>query len=269
MKSYKTNQTLLRTFIDNTQSSQKCSIFDENKVLCENSDVENRNIATIVHIKGVRLTNTSFQLDIENKQILLLEDTNIFDTCMLKNNEIKNEIEKTDATKEVKENAKQTVKEDIKESVDKNNVKENDIDIPKQNLITHETRQPVIGDVEELNLEHFKETNLGMDTMNSNMKLKTPQDVYMHMYKMAKRRARETRKQAIKAYIDAQNIKAAYLIKDDNESGASQHLGTQYPYQNISDSDLESTSSSEGESEDGAEYENSEEEQSIEANATQ
>lgn len=237
MKSHKTNQTLVRTFIDNNQSSQKCSIFDENKVLCEYKDVENRNIASIVHVKGVRLTNTSFQLDIENKQILFLSDTNVFDTCILNSS---NTLTKPTL--------------DISPPIETYSEHTNDKDSELQEELSDHTK--VITDkeetknivVEELNLDKFENQPQDMTNTkgsNTNLKLKTPYDVYYEMYRIAKKRARETRKEAIKAYIEAQNIKAAYLIKEHDKETNDNSIGNQYPYQNISDSDNETSSSDE------------------------
>lgn len=256
VKTYKTNQTLLRTFIDINSGNQKCSIFDENKMICDMASVENRKIATILHIKGIRLTSTSFQLDIENKQILLLDDKNVFEECMidvdkpiskqqhpdtvvLKENErvpLKSESTSSNENLGSLEQSKKINNEDDKKTQDYSN----DSDYESE-------------DLKEIDLTHFVDGKEdGGEDVNGDkkkMKLKTPHDVYLEMYHLAKKRAKETRKHAIKAYIDAQNIKAAYLIKDDD----AQQMG-QYPYNDISDEDSDSSESdSESDEYDGEE----------------
>ena len=250
MKTYKTNQTLLRTFIDTSSGNQSCSIFDENKVACEPSGVENRKIATILHIKGIRLTSTSFQLDIENKQILILEDRNVFDECMF------------DVSKPISDSQTKPMSRDTKPKNQSNSSSSENLDEAK---ISSSSKDEVVlessSELKEVDLNHFvnkdnKETE-DHEEKKTNLKLKTPQDVYQEMYKLAKRRANETRKQAIKAYIDAQNIKAAYLIKDDQNEG----MNSNYPYNNISESDnssdLDSDDSSDLDSEGGSDMEES------------
>lgn len=242
IKTYKTNQTLLRTFIDMNSGNQKCSIFDENKIICGMESVENRKIATILHIKGIRLTSTSFQLDIENKQILLLDDKNVFEECMIDVNNSKskpqhNEEEVLKETVPLKSESK-SISENLG-SLDESKKVENNHTKPQ-----NETNDPDYDceNLKEIDLNHFVngKGNDGGDLINESrkMKLKTPQDVYLEMYQLAKKRAKETRKQAIKAYIDAQNIKAAYLIKDND----AQQMG-QYPYNDISDDDSDSSDS--------------------------
>ena len=264
MKTYKTNQTLLRTFIDTSSGNQSCSIFDENKVACEPSGVENRKIATILHIKGIRLTSTSFQLDIENKQILILEDRNVFDECMF------------DVSKPISDSQTKPMSRDTKPKNQSNSSSSENLDEAKissnsnsnsssnSNSNSNSKDEVVLessSELKEVDLNHFvnkdnKETE-DHEEKKTNLKLKTPQDVYQEMYKLAKRRANETRKQAIKAYIDAQNIKAAYLIKDDQNEG----MNSNYPYNNISESDnssdLDSDDSSDLDSEGGSDMEES------------
>ena len=252
VKTYKTNQTLLRTFIDTNSGNQKCSIFDENKMICDMASVENRKIATILHIKGIRLTSTSFQLDIENKQILLLEDKNVFEECMLDVNKTvpKSKPEEKPVLKEpipTKSEVAST-SDDLGSSEKSKDVKQNQQEVDNNSDYDSE-------ELKEIDLNHFVDGDAHEDDdgeqKKRKMKLKTPQDVYLEMYQLAKKRAKETRKQAIKAYIDAQNIKAAYLIKDDD----TQQMG-QYPYNDISDDDSDSSDSES----DSDEYEGDEDE---------
>jgi hypothetical protein len=51
--------------------------------------------------------------------------------------------------------------------------------------------------------------------------LKKHKDVIYEMYKVAKRKAQEAKKAAIRAYLEAKEIKASYLL-DDLESASSE-----------------------------------------------
>ena len=49
------------------------------------------------------------------------------------------------------------------------------------------------------------------------MTLKNPNEVYMEIYKEAKRKAKEAKKIAVQAYLEAKRIKSLYLL-DEIES---------------------------------------------------
>jgi hypothetical protein len=54
-------------------------------------------------------------------------------------------------------------------------------------------------------------------TTGHTIKLKKHKDVLYEMYKVAKHKAQEAKKAAIRAYLEAKEIKAAYLLDDDSE----------------------------------------------------
>ena len=54
-------------------------------------------------------------------------------------------------------------------------------------------------------------------TTGNTIKLKKHKDVLYEMYKVAKHKAQEAKKAAIRAYLEAKEIKAAYLLDDDSE----------------------------------------------------
>lgn len=182
MKVYKTHNNVLRSYIGQRESLQACSVFDEHNVQVSYDSVqEESKIACILHIKGLRFTSNSFQLDIDNKQILLLPEINDFDTCLL--------------------NVKEPVEE--KEPSQENEIPKEDLDAT--------IREYDIG-VEELSKE---------DTIS----LRDPKEVYREMYRIAKKKASDTRKMAIQAYLDVRDIQSNYSISDeDDESSDNEEL---------------------------------------------
>ena len=70
-------------------------------------------------------------------------------------------------------------------------------------------------------LESLEDITMNLDiTNNSNMQLKTRNDVYYEIYKEAKNKANQAKKAAIKAYLDAKKIKNTYLMdemEDDSD----------------------------------------------------
>lgn len=86
LRQYKTNNNLLRLQLNNKKNIPECIIFDENEEIKSYDDVYGKHFDCIVHIKGIRFTSTSFQLDLELKQILLLEENDVFSSCILRDN---------------------------------------------------------------------------------------------------------------------------------------------------------------------------------------
>lgn len=183
MKVYKTHNNVLRSYIGQRESLQACSVFDEHNVQVSYDSVqEESKIACILHIKGLRFTSNSFQLDIDNKQILLLPEINDFDTCLL----------------------------NVKEPVEEKEPSSQENEIPKEDLDAT-IREYDIG-VEELSKE---------DTIS----LRDPKEVYREMYRIAKKKASDTRKMAIQAYLDVRDIQSNYSISDeDDESSDNEEL---------------------------------------------
>ena len=109
-------------------------------------------------------------------------------------NSIKNETQENKKNNDVQENL----------SVEENNT------IVSNHLEENEKKQHN-GILEEVNLEILD---------NETMKLRKPKDVYSEIYKSALLKAREAKKIAIKAYMDANKIKKQYLLDDIESSDA-------------------------------------------------
>lgn len=84
LRSYKSIYQLMRTYINSKNDSLR--IYDENKTLQKKEDVAN-NVVCILSLKGIKFTNQSVHVDIELKQVMILdsyEETNTFDECMIR-----------------------------------------------------------------------------------------------------------------------------------------------------------------------------------------
>ena len=60
--------------------------------------------------------------------------------------------------------------------------------------------------------DHLVEINLEYPTDDNNIKLKNPNEVYLEIYKEAKRRATEAKRAAIQAYLEVKRIKQKYML---------------------------------------------------------
>ena len=59
------------------------------------------------------------------------------------------------------------------------------------------------------------------------LKLKKPTEVYYNMYRNAKQKAKELKKNAIAAYLEAKQIKSAHMLEDsdsDESDGNSEFM---------------------------------------------
>ena len=66
----------------------------------------------------------------------------------------------------------------------------------------------------------LKEVDLSSSLENSleSITLKKPNQVYYEIYKKAREKAKECKKVAIAAYLEAKNIKNTYMLEDNDES---------------------------------------------------
>ena len=61
-------------------------------------------------------------------------------------------------------------------------------------------------------------TDLNLDKNEESLTLKKPNEVYFELYKEARNKAKQAKKNAILAYLEAKNIKKTYMIENINDS---------------------------------------------------
>ena len=86
----------------------------------------------------------------------------------------------------------------------------------------------IVLDIEELDFPEkekddpniLKEVDLSSSLENSleSITLKKPNQVYYEIYKKARDKAKECKKAAIAAYLEAKNIKNTYMLEDNDDS---------------------------------------------------
>jgi hypothetical protein len=231
---------LVRTFIKTNNNEPSVKIYNENEVSMTINDVNNEtNIISILEIQGIKFTQRNFQIEIELKQVMILDNEPIFDSCLIKTSKRENQNNKLDCL-EIKEqntdsfqiddtyledlntnfeNMEEPLKDDLKDNL--TNDFKNDLKDDFKN------DDPLDLNIEELTIEEnddldeLKEVDITLDLgENETMKLKKPNEVYFELYKEARNKAKEAKKNAIIAYLEAKNIKKTYMldILDENES---------------------------------------------------
>ena len=78
---------LVRTNIKNNRADEPAvKIYNENEVSLTINDVTSEtNMISILEIQGIKFTSRNFQIDIELKQVMVLDNEPIFNSCLIKN----------------------------------------------------------------------------------------------------------------------------------------------------------------------------------------
>jgi hypothetical protein len=248
---------LLRTNIKNSKDDTPAvKIYNEKQITLDITDITGETeIISILEIQGIKFTSRNFQFDIELKQVMKLDNEPIFDNCLIKTNRKTNEIKPLEEFK-TDEHIEPTINNDIQ--VDNTIVEENNVQEPLINEITIDepivepSIEPIIEPNIEVNnnvstsLEEFGKTDenialdiefedlaediedngdtlreitdLHLDKNEDFITLKKPNQVYFELYKEARNKAKQAKKSAILAYLEAKNIKKTYLIENINDS---------------------------------------------------
>lgn len=249
---------LLRTNVKMNSYSNTpiIKIYNENEDILTIDDVtSDTNIICIVDVQGIKFTTRNFQLEFEIKQAMVLNNETIFESCLIKKttkelppiiSDIPQNVMTTDplSLSEEKETNGMTDLELISESIfetleneknsnigimaDDDNTESSTLETPYNTIQTVEpetTEEPLNINLDIVDLdtsekeEEFKEVEFNVNDKNlETIKLKNPNEVYLQIYKAAKQKAKEAKKTAILAYLEAKNIKRSYMLEDTNDS---------------------------------------------------
>ena len=261
---------LVRTNIKNTHNNlPSIKIYNEQELPLTMEEITSEtNIICILEIQGIKFTSRNFQIEIELKQVMVLNNEPLFDNCLIKPNKlfvkeepiaplIKNTTEHLEKNENKPDNLTEnifppididiqseqnlqditvgleefTLDTSIIDDISKNNNSEIEIITnEKTNIIEKEEEQDkenislefenLNDDIEENNNDDLKEMDdfeLSLENLEK-MQLKKPNQVYFELYKEARNKAKQAKKNAILAYLEAKNIKKTYMIENLNDS---------------------------------------------------
>ena len=209
---------LLRTNVLSNASTNEPSVkvYSESETPLAVSDVKDEShIISILEIQGIKFTSRSFQIEIELKQVMVLDDEPTFDNFLFKSSK--------------KQPLEPLVKEEFSNDNDKMGVsiEEPTVDVPTSvDDLTSVDDQPIVEeenigfDIEELDIDtEFKEIDeIKVENDLETIILKKPNEVYFELYKEARTKAKQAKRAAIIAYLEAKNIKKTYMFDDLNDS---------------------------------------------------
>jgi hypothetical protein len=254
LKLYKSGKYYIaRTNITSILGKPSLKIYDENENEIDIETIgDDTDVMTILEIQGIKCSSKSFQIEIELKQMMVLQKNNLFERCLIKptqtssslpsvlleqhSNNIETEKTKIETTTEAEIETEteietttteaETTKEAEKEAESLYNILENDITNKADNEIFSDNNK-TIQDTDTHTLE-IKETK--MDTNENGLlevdfhleelkdtetiSIKKRDNIYYEMYKEAKKKAKIARDLALSTYLEAKRIKNTYMLED-------------------------------------------------------
>lgn len=244
---------LLRANIKNHKDDEtpNVKIYNEHEVEVAMSEVtSDTEMIAILEIQGIKFTPRNFQIEIEMKQTMVLSNEPIFQSCLIKTH--KTPAVHTDFSLQptiIRESepilapGQEPLEQELLEQ------KEPEPMLEEQEPVFEE-QEPLEQEptLEEFDLElnevtpgadiEFEVEDLGEEESEDALKefdpvltsdvsgdpltLKKPNQVYFELYKKARDKAKQAKKSAILAYLEAKNIKKTYMIdhmNDDDSDG--------------------------------------------------
>jgi len=242
---------LVRTSIKNNHNNlPTIKIYNEQEIPLTMDDIKTEtNIISILEVQGIKFTSRNFQIDIELKQIMVLDDEPIFENCLIKtskkNDFVQQSIKKETTLEDIKLDEPNNNQDfdlenldiDVKSNDNLEEIKQEDVnsennleELEEFNIIEQEPKEDndsldleiedLTEDIEE-NTDELKEINnldLSMENNLETLQLKKPNQVYFELYKEARNKAKIAKKNALLAYLEAKNIKKTYMLENLNDS---------------------------------------------------
>jgi len=197
---------------------------ERQELLTADSVTSESEIVSILEIQGIKFTTRTFQIEIELKQMMMIDKNPAFDSCLIKRNKV---IEKQDLI----EPQSSSVIEETNDLVGENNEtggennetggENNETGGEKENVVDESTEDiPLDTTIIELEPESDEIKEVSELPINEDMEtisLKKPNQVYLELYKEARAKAKEAKKNAIVSYLEAKNIKKTYMLDIGDE----------------------------------------------------
>jgi hypothetical protein len=241
IRSYKSGKFfLVRVYIKNN----KCTAFDEDKKVIDIDKLSvDDEIIPIINLEGIKFSSRTIQLEINLTQYMQLIPSQEFEKqFLIKLDKEKANIGNLEETKIynkdiIDKKLESDNLDEIKESIDNDSnslildIEDNEIVAKSKNI----DNQLESKDKIDLNENLVKDTDSDILNQNNDLKeisldlipsrdnndvvsLKDPLEVYKEIYLVARKKAFELRKNALEAYLEAENIKNKYSLENMEES---------------------------------------------------
>ena len=213
LKIYKSGKYYLaRVNVKNT-----INVYDETRQVLSIEDIKiDTHIISILEIQGIKFTTRNFQIEIELKQAMIIDNSPVFNNCLISPILGSDVLNKPDAVPDVVvPNVAPDVGDKVTISDDESSSSDSEDDTPNN---TSEAVDAVDLEFEDLSDGDKKEDLIEITEMTESSSepfvLKKPTDVYYKIYREARAKAKEAKKQAILALLEAKNIKKTYMLNE-------------------------------------------------------
>lgn len=222
----------------------KCNlkVFNEQEEEIDISNIkEDNDVMVVLEFHGIKCSPRNFQIDIEMKQMMVLNPSILFENCIFnKKKTTSNEMIETTTNEivKIKEDNDNILENNVENIIENNNEEFEYNSLAKQNrneIVEEEEEEiipPQIQSVQNVSIPPANSSNptnkendifeidINLDEISTNdiIQIKKRNDVYYKMFKEAKRKAKIARDLALSSYLEAKNIKNTYLLDDIEDS---------------------------------------------------
>ena len=247
IKVYQGKNHLLRVNLNYSRSKieGEIPIFNDNEMTKTLDDInQDSEIICILEILGIKFSQKYFQIEINIKQIMIIENQYKFDSCLIKTDpQVSNsQVQSTPPLIPQETQEVQKVQEELNEAQEElneaqeelnevqeelNEVQEVQEELNEVQVDLHEEPQQINPQEGEQNQQEKSQVNnelkefevdIKLTDEDENIELKEPNVIYMKLYLEALDKAKAIRSQAIDAYLVAKNIKNTYALDIDDEN---------------------------------------------------
>ena len=228
IKVYQGKNHLLRVNLNYSRSKieGEIPIFNDNEMTKTLDDInKDSEIISILEILGIKFSQKYFQIEINIKQIMIIENQYKFDSCLIKTEQVsksqvqeqeqeqeqEHEREQEEQQEEQQEELQEKLQEELQEVQLNLHEEPQQVDPQEGHPQSQQEKSQVNNELNEF------EVDIKLTDNDQNIELKEPNDIYMKLYLEALDKAKVMRSQAIEAYLVAKNIKNTYALDIDDE----------------------------------------------------
>lgn len=235
IRSYKSgNYYLVRCTVPKVISPETISCYNENEepVSLDELNESDVQLIPIIEIQGIKFSSKNFQIEIGLRQIMMIKKKEIFNKCLIKVEKKEEEsifsdvkfpnghIEEEETFEPESETIEETVAPPVEEIT-----RDKEVSVDTKESVVEPNIEPVEGSstlevVEETGLNEINIDNINVNSEES-LKLKNPNEVFYEMWKQARQKAKEAKREALEAYLQAKQIKEQYnldVLDSESES---------------------------------------------------
>ena len=229
MRLYQTGKyILIRTALTSQKVNglDKSIAYNEQEVTIDLDKLDaTDSLVPLIIIHGIKFSPRSFEIDIRLAQMMIFNKPTE-SPCLIKyvgKPTIEKPLFIKDVTKIAKENTEPKEKENT-EPKEKENTEPKEkekIELKEKEIPESSLTKPIMGkplEVITIDTPALEEVSLEYEDIADSISLKKPNEVYYEIYKVAREKAKQLRKVAMEAYLEAKEIKTKYMLSDIDDS---------------------------------------------------